>query len=525
MRINLPVTQREYAFHDGETLVSTTDLKGKITYCNPSFIRVSGYQREELIGQPHNLIRHPDMPSEAYRDMWSTIQSGRPWSAMVKNRRKDGDHYWVRANVTPIVGEDGKPVGYMSVRTKPTTAQVQAAEGLYARMREEAKSGSLTLKLDGGLLESAGVLGRARRLLRIDLRGRLMLAIGLALVAQWVWLQLGLTGVPNAAGLIGLGAAMAIGAGLWIGASVSGPLRGAIEIAQKLAAGDLRGRIESNRRDDLGRLYRTLNQLSVNLQAIVGDVRREVEGVSIAAKEIAQGNQDLSSRTEAQAASLEQTAASMEELTSAVEQNSAAARQANNMAAEASETATQGGSTVGQVVGTMTDIEQAARRIADIISVIDGIAFQTNILALNAAVEAARAGEQGRGFAVVASEVRALAQRTTQAAREIKALIGDSVGKVEHGTQVVNQAGNVIGAVVESVKRVNDLITEITTATVQQASGLSQVNEAVTQLDQVTQQNAALVEQSSAAAASLREQAHALMQAVQIFRVDGLAAR
>jgi aerotaxis receptor len=262
-------------------------------------------------------------------------------------------------------------------------------------------------------------------------------------------------------------------------------------------------------------LLRALNQMSANLFAIVSDVGENVAGVMSASSQIASGNQDLSSRTEQQASSLEQTAASMEELTSTVKQNADNARQANQLAVSASEVAVKGGSVVSQVVDTMGSINASSKKIVDIIGVIDGIAFQTNILALNAAVEAARAGEQGKGFAVVASEVRSLAQRSASAAKEIKTLIGDSVEKVEAGSKQVAEAGRTMEEIVGSVKRVTDIMGEITAASQEQTSGIEQINQAIAQMDQVTQQNAALVEEASATAQSLQEQADGLVKAVQ----------
>jgi aerotaxis receptor len=520
MRINLPVTHQEYVLADGETLVSATDLKGVICFCNPGFVRASGFDREELIGQPHNLIRHPDMPPEAYRDMWRTIGSGLPWSAMVKNRRKNGDHYWVKANVTPVIGDNGRPTGYMSVRTKPSRAEVQAAEAMYAQMRRERESGRQTLALYQGRLVRTGWRGRLERALQLGLRERLAVGIGAALVLQALaTLALGATGSGLLWTLIaGVVALLVTTAAL--SRTVVAPIEQAVDAANRIAAGDLRRHIESERRDEVGALFRALNQLNVNLQAIVGDIRREVSGLEMAASEIAQGNSDLSARTESQAANLQQTAASMEQLTSAVASNASAATDANAVAERAHNVARQGGSDVQAVVMTMEDISASSRKIAEIIGVIDSIAFQTNILALNAAVEAARAGEQGRGFAVVAGEVRALAQRSAQAAREIKSLIGESVGKVSQGTQAVERAGQTIAEVVNSVQRVTALIAEMTAANSQQSAGISQVNDAITQLDGVTQQNAALVEQSAAAAMSLRQQAEALAQSVQIFQVE-----
>ncbi|MGJ7564728.1 methyl-accepting chemotaxis protein [Variovorax sp. GB1R11] len=317
-------------------------------------------------------------------------------------------------------------------------------------------------------------------------------------------------------GAVALGLALA----LWIARLVARPLAEAVKVAQSVAAGDLTSRIEARTTDETGLLLEALKGMNGSLVKIVGEVRTGTDTIATASSQIASGNQDLSSRTEEQASSLEQTAASMEELTSTVKQNADNARQANQLAVSASEVAVKGGSVVSQVVGTMGSINASSKKIVDIIGVIDGIAFQTNILALNAAVEAARAGEQGRGFAVVASEVRSLAQRSAAAAKEIKTLIGDSVEKVEEGSKQVAEAGRTMEEIVGSVKRVTDIMGEITAASQEQTSGIEQINQAISQMDQVTQQNAALVEEASAAAQSLQEQAGSLVQAVSIFKLD-----
>ncbi|RFB68107.1 MULTISPECIES: methyl-accepting chemotaxis protein [unclassified Herbaspirillum] len=294
-----------------------------------------------------------------------------------------------------------------------------------------------------------------------------------------------------------------------------------LAVAERLATGDLTAELVVERDDELGRLMGAINGIGQGLAGVVGNVRTGTETINVASREIAVGNADLSNRTESQASSLEETASSMEELTSTVRQNADNARQANSLVTSASELAVKGGKVVGDVVHTMGSIKESSSKIVDIISVIDGIAFQTNILALNAAVEAARAGEQGRGFAVVASEVRSLAQRSASAAKEIKQLISDSVGKVEAGGKLVDEAGATMGEIVTSVKHVADIMGEITAASQEQSTGIEEVNRAITQMDEITQQNAALVEQAAAAAESLQEQADLLAQAVSVFKLSG----
>jgi methyl-accepting chemotaxis protein len=318
-----------------------------------------------------------------------------------------------------------------------------------------------------------------------------------------------------------LAAAVAIGTllGWRLTRAITVPVGQAVQLAETVAAGDLSSHIEVTRRDEIGQLLGALMRMNGNLARIVGDVRKASDSIATGSTQIASGNADLSQRTEEQASNLQQTAASMEELTVTVRHNADSAQQARQLAGTAQLAADQGGEVVGRVVATMQEIADSSKRIADIIGVIDGIAFQTNILALNAAVEAARAGEQGRGFAVVAGEVRTLARRSSEAAREIRGLIGASVERVEQGTSLVGEAGRSIEAIVQQVKRVNDLVGEISAASIQQTAGIDQIGDAVTQLDQVTQQNAALVEESAAAAESLRHQAQHMAEAVSVFRI------
>ena len=514
MRTNLPVTQREFDFPADATLMSTTDPSSRITYANDAFVSVSGYAREEIEGEAHNLVRHPDMPREAFADMWATLQGGEPWTALVKNRRKDGDHYWVRANATPVV-RDGRHVGYMSVRTKPGRDEVAAAEALYERFRDGEATG---LRFNKGLISHTGLMRWRSLGQTMPVRWRLRLA---ALVAAPA-----LVACAGMQGLGGLGllefagsaAACLAASTWWLQRQISAPLERMRDQALRVAGGDTQAARPMDRVDEIGMTSRTIGQLGLMFRWIIDDVAGQVRVAKTATSEIAQGNNDLSARTEQAAASVEQTAASMEQMTATVKNNAHTAREASHLSDSASEAATKGGQAVAGVVKTMNDITHSSRKISEIIGVIDGIAFQTNILALNAAVEAARAGEQGRGFAVVAGEVRSLAHRSAEAAREIKTLINDSVERVESGCRQVDDAGRTMDDIVAQVRRVSSMIGEINTATVEQTSGIAQVAQAIGHIDQVTQQNAALVEQSSAASGSLSQQMARLADAVGVFR-------
>ncbi|HYD60845.1 MAG TPA: methyl-accepting chemotaxis protein [Noviherbaspirillum sp.] len=327
-----------------------------------------------------------------------------------------------------------------------------------------------------------------------------------------------LTGALSGSALL-----LGIGAAVLVTRSITRPLHQAVDVARRVAEGDLTGDVKVDSKDEAGQLMQALKEMHDSLARIVAQVRSGTETIATASGEIATGNQDLSTRTEQQASSLEETASSMEELTSTVKQNADNANQADSLARSAQNVAVKGGTVVSQVVETMGSINESAQRIAEITSVIDGIAFQTNILALNAAVEAARAGEQGRGFAVVAAEVRNLAQRSAGAAKEIKALIEDSVHKVGVGSKLVDEAGATMKEIVASVKRVTDIMDEISSASREQTSGIEQINGAIAQMDEVTQQNAALVEESAAAAEALQEQATKLAQVVNVFKLDGFA--
>jgi len=514
MRNNQPVTQREYDFPADATLMSTTDVQGNILYANGVFNEVSGFSRQELVGQPHNVIRHPDMPREAFADMWATIKKGEPWAGLVKNRRKNGDHYWVRANAVPIV-RNGQQTGFMSVRTKASKAEIADAEKLYARMREGKLSNH---KLHKGLLVRKGVGAILTWGRTMAVRTRIRLLIGmmgaLSVAGAFAVRTLGGEG-----GMVIMWVLMvALFIGLLLEQQIAKPLERVKAMALGVATGESQEPVHINRVDEIGITLRTVNQLSLMFRWLIQDVAGQVSNVQVSVDEMAQGNMELSSRTEQAAAGLEETAASMAQMTESVRRSANTAVEAKGLSGSATDSAARGGIVMGEVVATMGAISQSSGRIAEIIGVIEGIAFQTNILALNAAVEAARAGEQGRGFAVVAGEVRQLAQRSAQAAKEIKTLIEDSANKVDAGSRQVDAAVQTMNDIVSQVGRVSGLIETISMSAAGQAAEISQVSEAVNQFDGITQQNAALAEQGTAASTNLHEQTSLLAEAVKVFR-------
>jgi aerotaxis receptor len=514
MRINLPVTNLERTLQERDSVVSKTDIKGKITYVNRTFCEISGFSEEELLGQPQNIVRHPDMPPAAFADLWATLKAGESWKGLVKNRCKDGAFYWVEANANPIY-RDGQVVGYMSLRTRPTREQIDHAERVYAAIREQR--GGWTVRR--GRILRTGLLGLGDRIGRLTLSARLTAAfVFLTVIATASTIaELAQFRIPLLAKMVVILATVAFS--LQALRSMKRTLTAAQKLAEAVGSGDLSQTLKLERDDEIGEIAQSIQNIAGNLRGITSDVRDGSAAVASAAMQIAAGNGDLSARAQEQASVLEQTAAAMEEITTSVKENAENAGNAAMVVAHARSQAESGGQLVERAIGAMDDINRSSARISEIIAVIDGIAFQTNLLALNAAVEAARAGEQGRGFAVVASEVRNLAQRSAEASREVKLLVGDAVDKTRTGSAVVRESGEVLREIVAGVQKVTAMVSEIASASAEQSRGVGQINTAVVRMDDVTQQNASLVEEAASASNELRSQSERLDRLMGFFRI------
>jgi len=529
------------------------DVSGKVLNANANFLAAIGYTLDEIRGQHHGLFVDPVYRSSPeYRVFWEKLGRGEYDAGQYKRVGKGGREVWIQASYNPIMDMNGKPFKVVKYATDVTEQKLRAAdyEGQLAAISKA--QAVIEFDLSGKVLHANDNFLNTLGYSLAEIRGQhhslfVEPAQRSSPEYRMFWEKLG-------RGEYDAGQYKRIGKGgkeIWIQASYNPIMdtngkpfkvvKYATDVTEQVKAarvlaiavqqtqdvvsaakeGDLTSRIPlDGKSGSIEALCGGVNALVENMASIVGQIKTAGDSINVAAREIAAGNQDLSARTEQQAASLEETASSMEELTSTVKQNAENAKQANQLAIGASDIAVKGGIVVSEVVTTMSAINDSSKKIVEIISVIDGIAFQTNILALNAAVEAARAGEQGRGFAVVAAEVRSLAQRSAAAAKEIKSLIGDSVEKVGNGSKLVEQAGKTMDEIVTSVKRVTDIMAEITAASQEQSQGIEQVNQTITQMDEVTQQNAALVEEATASARSLEEQAEGLTRSVSQFRVS-----
>ncbi|MDR2326386.1 MAG: methyl-accepting chemotaxis protein [Acidovorax sp.] len=519
MRSHLSLSEQEFLLQDDELLMSTTDSRGHITHCNAAFVRVSGFTMEELMGQPHNMVRHPDMPSEAFKDMWSTIGHGRSWKGVIKNRRKDGGFYWVHAHVTPIL-QGGKPVGYMSVRAKPSREQVQAAEQLYAQLVQERGKPEPQVMLHAGHVRQSGLRNLLGKLQRASLTQRLGAVVVPLLPMATLPVVLGWTqpwqlAVQSAAMLL-----WAVGGMVWLHRTVTLPFAANYQLAKQLARCQLeQPLVHMPGRHPMALLMEQLQQVHYNLRAVVGDARHEIDGFSHMASDLSHSARSLSQRTETQADRLQQTAAAMAELAGSVAQAQQTTEEVLQQSGTSAQLAQQGGQAMQQVEDLVRGLRDSSQQMAQIITTIEGIAFQTNILALNAAVEAARAGEQGRGFAVVAGEVRTLAQRSAEAAKEIKVLISGSNQRIHQGAERMQQASATIAQAVQSVDQVSELVQAMVLSAREQAAGIAEVDQALGELDLVTQQNASMSEGSAHSASDMSHNAGALHRTLEVFRM------
>lgn len=502
---------------DSELMVICIDVQSRVIYANSAYQRVTGYTNQELQTMPP-AERLKDVPLQVVMDFANALRSGKPWTGVVNVSRRNGADYWSRMNASPLLSH-GQHIGFLLVLDKASVPEISKIETQYRVLRCDPQKFGWKL----GRLARQSLLGRAIGNFRaLGLRRHIwgsVTALGLIETAALLALNGEVTSLSFWAALCGLLTAT-VSVGAYLLHAVVAPLREVVQFASQISAGDLSAEFGSPRSDEIGDVVRTLNRVSINMRATIMDVRDSVRVLQQATAGIASGTLDLSVRTETQAASLEQTAASMEEVNATVRNNADTARRASELAARTRDTAQAGGKVVGEVISTMKEITQASSRIGDIVSVIDGIAFQTNILALNAAVEAARAGEAGRSFAVVAGEVRVLAQRSAQAATEIKSLISDSVGQIDEGARLVDSAGVTIEDIVSQVEAMTDLVGQIATASFEQSAAIGQVTQAVEQLDDVTQENAALVQENTAVAERLNSQSDRLVETLCVFTLS-----
>jgi len=545
MRINKPVTGVEQLMKDGSVLISKTDAKGIIRHANDDFVAISGFTRDELIGKPHNLVRHPDMPPAAFEDLWNTLKAGKAWTGMVKNRCKNGDHYWVEATVRP--NQEG---GYTSVRVKPSKAQSQAAEDLYARMREGREKRVLV----EGQLVSRNLIWNATRWLRsIDILLRMWAALLISaalfvglLLDHWANSADGAT-TPIGLFMAGLGIVTVLSTGVWLQKWLVSPLKQVVSQARLLAAGDLSNSIPTNHSSEIAGLLEALGSIRNNFQETLYYMRSGVNTLDEATRELASNADQAAQAADSQAESATTVAASMEEMSASIDQVGNHARDADTLSQESGHRSEEGGRVIKEAAGSMQSIaalvqdssaviqelENASREITAVVTVIKEIADQTNLLALNAAIEAARAGEQGRGFAVVADEVRKLAERTGNSTHEITTMINKiqtdaqravasmnaGVTRVTEGVSLAHQAGDSIVSIQDGANKVGQAVNDINHALREQITAAQLISSNIERIALMSEQNSTSAASTSQSAMRLREMAGQLQSTVAQFKV------
>lgn len=489
---------QEYKLEPDTILMSTTDLESYIRYANPAFEDASGYTCEELIGQPHNLVRHPDMPREAFADLWSTLKAGQPWTGMIKNSRKNGGYYWVKGNAAPVFS-GGKVSGYVSVRTTPDRSDVQQAEALYAQMR----AGEVRWrKLRKGVMVYTGVLSILSLNQTMSVGARIWSTLAFLITAVAV-----LAANIDAMGQLPfftLCGGLFLLAGFTLDRQIINPVKIILAQASDVAAGKRPDLVELNRTDELGLALRGINQAGLNLQSLVTGIDLQINSMGQSTDSLSEDANELSEQSNQADNSLQKTAAAVTQMSESLQQNAKNAERVSELSARTHEGMSSGAKTVAEVVTMMEKIHQSSSRINEFVALVDSIAFQTNLLALNAAVEAARAGEAGRGFAVVALEVRNLSERSTQAAAEIRSLITESSKEVDEGARLASGAGDSMQSLNTQMEELSALIDEISSAVKEQSIGVGDINNAVNDLDTVTNGNHKLVKNNAQAVEQLQ---------------------
>lgn len=502
---------REFHYPSDATLMSVTDTQSYVSYANTAFLGVSGYSLEDMQGRPHNIVRHPDMPPEAFADLWATLRRGDTWSGLIKNQRANGsEHYWVQANVTPI-RSGGEVVGYMSVRTRPESDDTEAAESLYRDFR--AGRAQRKYAFHKGVIVRRGLFAWSRIGQVLPVRWRLRLALGGMAAASVAFVLAGapawaLAVTPMLTALVG---------GVWLEARIARPLSRLQQQAAAVASGQLDARTCPERVDEIGMTARAVNQAGLNLRALIGDVAAQIQGMQHNNQQILSSNKDLRARTEQTSAHLQDTTATALQMADSVGNGARAIANVRAMTSGASAAVTAGGEALDKVVGTMKEIARFNEQIAEMNQLIDKIAAQTNLLALNAAVEAARAGTAGRGFAVVAGEVRSLAQRSAEAATEIRRLVDQSVQTSAVGARQAEEAGRNMEDIVQRVHGVDTLMSDISSSASEQSIGVGQLSRAVAEIDRMTQENGRAADQFASAVQGMIGRTDRLADALNAF--------